>query len=36
MDFLTVAAYIAIPLLVLANTILVRRIRINIRDDDAD
>ncbi len=36
MDFPTAAAYIAIPLLVLLNTILVRRIRIEIRDDDED
>ncbi len=36
MDFLTAAAYIAILLLAPANAILVRRIRIEIRDDDGD
>ena len=36
MDFLTAAAYIAILLLVPVNAILVRRIRIEIRDDDGD
>lgn len=36
MDFLTAAPYAAIPLLVLINTLLVRRIRIAIRNEDHD
>lgn len=34
MDFLTAAAYVLILVLVLANGLLVRRIKISIRDDD--
>ena len=36
MDFFTAAPYAAIPLLVLINALLVRRIRIAIRDEDHD
>ncbi len=36
MDFLTAAAYIVMVVLVVANALIVRRMKITIRDEDDD
>jgi len=36
MDFLTTLAYFAIPAIVLVNALIVRRMKITIRSDEAD
>ncbi len=36
MDFLTAAAYIAIVVLVVVNTWVVRRMKITVREEDED
>jgi hypothetical protein len=36
MDFLTAAAYIAMAVLVIANGLIVRRMKITVQDEDED
>ncbi len=36
MDFLTSAAYIVMAVLVIANALIVRRMKITVRDEDDD
>lgn len=36
MDFWTAAAYVAIVVLVVANALIVRRMKVEVRDEDED